>query len=69
MKFCLCQSAHKMFEPTLYSDGIKQHACRSALLELTLVEEMLVLLVMRIMSVYRLPHGQLGYGSTYHRMY
>ena len=34
MKFCLCQSAHKMFEPTLYSDGIKQHACWSALQEL-----------------------------------
>ena len=34
MKVCLCQSAHKTFEPN-YSDGIKQHDCWSALQELT----------------------------------
>ena len=58
---CSCDTS----EPKLYSDGnnMDPGPVPPALQELTQVEEMLVSPVMPMMSVYRLPHGQIGYGG------
>ena len=54
-----------VLEPKLYSEdnNMDPGAIPPALQELTQVEEMLISPVMPMMSVYRLPHGQLGYGG------
>ena len=58
---CSCDTS----EPKLYSDGnnMDPGPVPPALQELTQVEEMLILPVMPMMSVYLLPHGQIGYGG------
>ena len=52
-------------EPKLYSKGnnMDPGPVPPALQGLTQVEEMLISPEMPMMSVYRLPHGQLGYGG------
>ena len=62
----LCsRCSHDTSEPKPYSESnnMDPGPVPPALQELTQVEEMLISPVMPMMSVYRLPHGQLGYSG------